>query len=126
MQKLVGRLSFAQAAVMARFGRIATEPFYGSIATDPGAFPPGLKLSVKWREDVLPSLAPSEIPRASRLGGRPPIRMYSSATGGGSLASLSFIHGSRFPILLQTRAGRELRESAATTNAIFSASFSRQ
>ena len=121
VQKLAGRLCFTQTAIMGRFGRAALRPIYELISKGGGPLSRSFKLCLRWWVKILPAIMPRLIASFLEAEDSEPFRIYSDATGDGTLASICFAPPSALalPILLKGSSGEELCALAASTNTIF-------
>ena len=81
LQKLAGKLRFAQAAAMGRHDKAALKPTYDLIAAGGGQFPTTVKHSIKWWEEKHPFIVPKVLMDSKLSDGPGPVRIYSDATG---------------------------------------------
>ena len=121
LQKLAGRLCFTQTAITGRSGRAALRPIYELISRGGGALSRGLKQCLRWWVRVPPTIMPHLIMSYREKEDSEPFRIYSDATGEGTLASICFSPqtASTFPALLTGSSSEELNALTASTNAIF-------
>ena len=121
LQKLAGRLRLTQTAIMGRFGRAALRPICELISKGGGTLSRSLKQCLRWWVRVLPTIMPRLITSYREREDSEPFRIYSDATGEGTLASICFFPQtvSALPVLLKGSSSGELNALTASTNAIF-------
>ena len=121
VQKLAGKLCFAQTMVMGRFGKAALRPIYEMISRGGGSSTIAFRICLEWRKCVLPKIAPRIIKAPPEGEAERPVRVYSDATGDGSLASLVFWPDfyDKLPSVFKSKADKMLQKLAETTNKIY-------
>ena len=120
-QKLAGKLSFTQTAILGRFGRSVLQPIYELIARGRGAVSRHVEGCPKRSLSGLPAIPPRLISSLRREEPADPVRIYPDAAGAGELDGASFFsdEGGRQPILLIAQADEKLHMLAATPNKIY-------
>ena len=94
LQKLAGKVRFAQPAAMSRFGKAASKQI--SILTV--AFPLEVERNLGWRDGAPPTVDPRLFIESTVADAPDPDRIYSDATGGRVLCQLDIFVSGRAPI----------------------------
>ena len=116
LQKLAGKVRFAQRAIIGGIGRAALNSFYELLAKKGGALPRSVKDCLRSQELALPAIAPRLLVSLRCTNPADPLRLYSDATEAGKLASASAFScdEGRRPVLLVAKAAQKLEGAAAT------------
>lgn len=87
MQRLVGKLNFAQSAAMGRVGRVPLWPLYDFVMRSGGRVGPSTRWALGRRIRIFEHVAPRSI---KPVGGRVDVRVYSdTCTQGAGMAAVA-------------------------------------
>ena len=119
LQRLVGKLNFAQTSTMGKTGRVAMRPVFALVMRGGGQRNERSRWALKWRLRLLLNRAPRMV---KPIGRTVDVRIYSDACATrGGMAAVAFFSRRHeiFAVLIKGAAEHMLLESLKETNGIF-------